>query len=78
MHHSQIRSMAPYRPPFKRYRILRFGAQRERLPMNTHCRIGRITPTERGLRCREFMAWLFNRPLQSPSDWTMSRFMRVE
>ena len=78
MHHSQIRSMAPYRPPFKRYRILRFGAQRERLPMNTHCRIGRITPTERGLRCPHFMAFLFQRPLRPSSDWITQRFMRVE
>jgi len=46
--------------------------------MTTHCRIGRITPTEAGLRCREFMNWLFERPLKTPTDWTMNRFMRIE
>jgi len=45
--------------------------------MNTHCKIGRITPTERGLRCPEFMEWMFNRPLKWPDDWTMGRFMRI-
>ncbi len=46
--------------------------------MNPHCRIGRITPTEQGLRCQQFMAFLFERPLRPSNDWTMTRFMRVE
>jgi len=43
-----------------------------------HCRIGRITPNEIGLRCPEFMAFLFERPLRASPDWTMNRFMRIE
>jgi hypothetical protein len=46
--------------------------------MSTHCRIGRITPTEAGLRCPEFMAFLFQRPLRPPNDWTMNRFTEVK
>lgn len=46
--------------------------------MNTHCRIGRVTPTERGLRCKTFMEWLYLRPLKWPTDWTMGRFMSVK
>lgn len=71
----RVIAIAPIRPPIKRYRILRFGKQMTKEP---HCRIGRVTPTEQGLRCREFMLWLFNRPIKSPPDWTMTRFMRVE
>ena len=46
--------------------------------MNPHCKIGRITPTEQGLRCPKFMEWLFHRPLKWPEDWMMGRFMRVD
>jgi hypothetical protein len=46
--------------------------------MTTHCRIGRITPTEAGLRCPKFMAFLFERPLKASPDWITQRFMRIE
>lgn len=46
--------------------------------MNPHCKIGRIKPTERGLRCPEFMRYLFERPLKWPDSWMMGRFMRID
>ena len=45
--------------------------------MNPHCRIGRVTPTEQGLRCPKFMEWMFNRPLAPARDWITTRFMEV-
>lgn len=45
---------------------------------NQHCRIGRIKPTEQGLRCPQFMRWLYLRPLRWADDWMMGRFMGVK
>lgn len=46
--------------------------------MNPHCKIGRVTPTEQGLRCPEFMRWMFERPYAWPDSWMMGRFMRID
>lgn len=72
---SRIIAVGPFKSPIKRYRILRFGSQNMPQP---HCRIGRIKPTEQGLRCKTFMEWLYLRPLKWPTDWTMGRFMRID
>jgi hypothetical protein len=43
--------------------------------MNSHCRIGRIIPTDKGLACPEFMAWLLRLPRL---DWISTRFNEVK